>query len=125
MRLIVFSLLAVVVAVILMLSATAVLLWRSVGPDDRVLLRRIHRLPVRRKLRLAGALMRDRRIPLRLRAIPPGLVLYLASPLDLVPDFIPVVGLLDDVLVGIVGIGLLVRFTPRGVLDEQIARLER
>ena len=125
MRLIVFSLLAVVVAVILMLSATAVLLWRSVGPDDRVLLRRIHRLPVRRKLRLAGALMRDRRIPLRLRAIPPGLVLYLASPLDLIPDFIPVVGLLDDALVGIVGIGLLVRFTPRGVLDEQIARLER
>ena len=125
MRLIVLSLLSGVLVVVGVLSVTAFVLWRSVGPDDRALLKRIHRLPVRRKLRLAGALMRDRRIPLRLRAIPPGLVLYLASPLDLVPDFIPVVGLLDDALVGIVGIGLLVRFTPRGVLDEQIARLER
>ncbi len=125
MRLILLSLLAAVLVVLLALSATAVLLWRSVGPDDRTLLKRIHRLPVRRKLRLAAALMRDRRIPLRLRAIPPGLILYLASPLDLIPDFIPVIGLLDDVLVGIVGIGLLVRFAPRDVLDEQIARLEQ
>ena len=125
MRLIVLSLLSGVLVVVGVLSVTAFVLWRSVGPDDRALLKRIHRLPVRRKLRLAGALMRDGRIPLRLRAIPPGLVLYLASPLDLIPDFIPVVGLLDDALVGIVGIGLLVRFTPRSVLDEQITRLER
>jgi Protein of unknown function (DUF1232) len=42
------------------------------------------------------ALTRDKRVPLRLRVLPPAFVLYLASPLDVIPDFIPVIGLIDD-----------------------------
>ena len=98
--------------------------WSRGDPEERTLVRRILRLPVRDKLRLALALARDSRIPLAVRAIPPGLVLYLATPIDLIPDFIPVVGHLDDALIAIVGVGLLLRFTPRDVLDEHIARLE-
>jgi len=98
--------------------------WSRGDPEGRTLVKRVTRLPVRDKLRLALALARDSRIPLAIRAIPPALILYLATPIDLIPDFIPVLGHLDDVLVAIIGLGFLLRFTPRSVLEEHVARLE-
>ncbi len=100
------------------------LMWRRRDPEERALVKRVTRLPVRDKLRLALALARDSRIPLALRVIPPGLVLYLATPIDLIPDFIPVIGHLDDVVIAVVGLGLLLRLTPRWVLEDHVARLE-
>jgi uncharacterized membrane protein YkvA (DUF1232 family) len=51
---------------------------------------------------LIGRLARDRRVPRRRRVLLWSLVAYLATPIDLVPDFLPVAGQLDDaVLVGI------------------------
>jgi len=44
-------------------------------------------------------LLADARVPRRQKILIVGLVAYLAMPFDLVPDFIPVVGLLDDALV--------------------------
>jgi len=120
----VWIVLGVAVAVIV---ASAVAAWRlhRVGrPEDRVIVERILHLPIRHKLRLALALVREPRIPLPVRVVPPALVLYLATPLDIVPDFIPVIGHLDDVLVLLLGIALLLRFTPRAVLEEHLARLE-
>jgi len=106
------------------LGATAWWMWRHRDPAGRALVERVLRLSLRRKLRLALALVREPRIPLLARAVPPALVLYLAMPLDVIPDFIPVIGHLDDVLVLLLGIALLLRFTPRAVLEEHIARLE-
>ncbi len=100
------------------------LMWHRRDPEERALVKRVTRLPVRDKLRLALALARDSRIPLVVRVIPPGLILYLATPIDLIPDFIPVIGHLDDLLIAIIGVGLLLRFTPRYVLEEHVARLE-
>jgi uncharacterized membrane protein YkvA (DUF1232 family) len=108
----------------ILLGVAAWRMWRQGGPEGRALVRRIVRLPLRSKLRLALALARDSRIPLVVRAIPPGLVLYLATPIDLIPDFIPVIGHLDDMVILIVGVGLLLRFTPRDVLEDHVARLE-
>ncbi|HEY2938268.1 MAG TPA: YkvA family protein [Gaiellaceae bacterium] len=48
---------------------------------------------------LTGRLLRDPRVPRRHKLMLAGLLGYLAFPFDLVPDFIPVVGQLDDVLV--------------------------
>ena len=48
---------------------------------------------------LMSRLLRDRRIPRRRKLLLAGAVGYLALPFDLVPDFIPVAGQLDDVLV--------------------------
>src|SRR5919197_1226916 len=48
---------------------------------------------------LVGRLLRDDRVPRRHKLLLVGLLAYLALPFDLVPDFIPVAGQLDDVLV--------------------------
>jgi uncharacterized membrane protein YkvA (DUF1232 family) len=46
------------------------------------------------------------------------IVAYAVSPIDLIPDFIPVVGLLDDLLLLPLGIALVLRFIPKGVMAE-------
>lgn len=99
-------------------------MWRSTDLDERTLIKRIMGLPLKAKFRLAVALLRDRRVPLVVRAIPPGLVLYLAAPVDVIPDFIPVIGHIDDLLVVLIGAGLLLRFIARHVLEDQLRRLE-
>ncbi|MDI6900941.1 MAG: YkvA family protein [Anaerosomatales bacterium] len=43
---------------------------------------------------------------------------YALSPIDLIPDFIPVLGYLDDLLIVPVGIALCVRMVPKSVMDE-------
>lgn len=48
---------------------------------------------------LVARLLRDPRVPRRKKALLVALVGYLALPFDLVPDFIPVAGQLDDVIV--------------------------
>jgi uncharacterized membrane protein YkvA (DUF1232 family) len=67
---------------------------------------------------LFGRLLRDPRVPRRRKLLLAGLVAYLSMPLDLVPDFIPVVGQLDDAL--LVGLTLrsLVRSTGPELLRE-------
>jgi uncharacterized membrane protein YkvA (DUF1232 family) len=111
-------------AVCVGIGALSVRAWRRTEPETKALVKRITRLKLGKKLRLAGALFKDKRLPLRARLIPPGLVLYLALPIDIIPDFIPVIGYLDDVIVMVVGVGLLLRLTPPHVLEEHLARLE-
>ena len=47
---------------------------------------------------------------------------YALSPIDLIPDFIPVLGYLDDLLLVPLGVMLVVRLLPSTVLDESRAR---
>jgi uncharacterized membrane protein YkvA (DUF1232 family) len=114
-----------VLATLAVMIITAMIVWRMASRRTKQLASRINGLPWRAKLQLAGRLAGDERIPVLARIIPPLLVLYLALPLDIVPDFIPVIGQLDDVLVLAVGIALLVKFTPLRVLDEHLTELER
>lgn len=111
-------------AVSAVLSLGVYFTWRRADAQARGLVKRIIHLPFRAKLMLAAALARDPRIPVRARLVPPALVLYLATPIDIIPDFIPVIGHLDDAVVLVVGVGLLLRFTPRDVLEEHISRFE-
>ena len=88
------------------------------------LLRRIVALPLRAKLSLVRRLFRDRRVPWWAKALLPALALYLVMPLDLIPDFIPVIGYLDDLVVLLLVATLLLRAVPRRVIEENVESLE-
>ena len=51
-----------------------------------------------------------------------AIVAYAFSPIDLIPDFVPVLGYLDDLVLVPLGIALAIRLVPRAVLDECHAR---
>jgi uncharacterized membrane protein YkvA (DUF1232 family) len=53
-------------------------------------------------IKQAWSKVRDVETPLRVRVVLMFLLVYLASPIDLIPDFIPVLGQLDDILVTLI-----------------------
>src|SRR5256885_14031917 len=59
---------------------------------------------------LVSRLLRDERVPRRRKLLLVALIGYLALPFDLVPDFIPIAGQLDDVLI----VALVLRHVLRG-----------
>ena len=63
-------------------------------------------------LRMFIRLMADRRVPLWVKLIPIAAVVYIVSPVDLRPDFIPIIGQLDDLLITILLLVLFVLFAP-------------
>jgi uncharacterized membrane protein YkvA (DUF1232 family) len=67
---------------------------------------------------LFARLARDRHVPRRYRLLVAGLGAYLASPIDLVPDFIPVAGQLDDAIVVALVLRAVVRASGREVVRE-------
>ena len=54
-----------------------------------------------------------------------AVVLYAFSPIDLIPDFIPVLGLLDDVVLVPLGVWIAIRLVPDAVLRECREEAER
>lgn len=65
---------------------------------------------------------RDPRTPRLARVLAALVAAYAASPIDLIPDFIPVLGLLDDLLIVPLGVALVIRMLPPLVLEESRAR---
>lgn len=45
-------------------------------------------------------------------------IVYALSPIDLIPDFIPVLGLLDDIILLPIFIALTIKFIPKEILEE-------
>jgi len=83
--------------------------------------RSILKLKARQKLRFLKALLTDRRVPLKAKLVPVLLVLYLAMPFDVIPDFLPGIGYLDDVVVVVLALALFIWLCPRGVVRELLA----
>jgi uncharacterized membrane protein YkvA (DUF1232 family) len=67
---------------------------------------------------LARGLLGDREVPRRCKLALAGLVVYLASPMDLVPDFLPVIGVLDDAIL----VALTLRWIVRVAGADRIGR---
>ena len=61
---------------------------------------------------------RDPRTPWYAKLIVAGGVAYALSPVDFVPDFIPVIGLIDDLIFIPIALALAVRFIPAPVLAD-------
>ena len=61
---------------------------------------------------------RDTRTPLPAKLVAFGLAAYALSPIDLIPDFIPVLGYLDDLILLPLGIALAIRLIPTDLITE-------
>src|SRR5262245_32915890 len=61
---------------------------------------------------------RHPRTPLYAKAVAVGVVAYAFSPIDLIPDFIPVLGYLDELILLPIGIWLVLKLVPAEVMAE-------
>jgi uncharacterized membrane protein YkvA (DUF1232 family) len=99
-------LLGIVIALALLWAALLVVFWvlRPKGVSAREIVRLVPDV-----LRLLRSIITDRSIPLDVRLVLACLVVWILSPIDLIPEFIPVLGPLDDVVVAVVAF----RYTRR------------
>lgn len=67
---------------------------------------------------------RDKRVPLLVRLFGMAVAAYALSPIDLIPDFIPIIGLLDDALILPLGVWLFAKMVPDDLLAEHRATAE-
>ena len=74
--------------------------------------------------RLVWALARDPRVPTRQKLVLGAIAGYIALPFDIIPDFIPVIGL-DDLGVLIFGLDFFIRNAPPEVVEEHMSRIAR
>lgn len=81
-------------------------------------------LSTRGKIDFGRTLLDDPSVPLVNKVVLGIVVGYLALPIDLIPDFIPVIGQLDDVLIVSAAVLLLLKTIPRERFDAAIASAE-
>jgi uncharacterized membrane protein YkvA (DUF1232 family) len=71
------------------------------------------------QVQLIYRLFQDERVPTILKvAVPLGVALYFVMPLDLIPDFLPGLGQVDDIAVLLMAMNLFVTLAPQGVVAE-------
>ena len=111
--------------------ATTLLALAVVAAASYLALRRSQRgrrflaLSTSGRIRAGRALLRDRAIGRAPRLVLLALVAYLVSPLDLVPDFIPVLGQADDIAIVIAAVGLLILLIPRDRFEAALREAEQ
>jgi len=71
-------------------------------------------------LRVLAGLLGDPRVPASRKALLAGAFGYAVSPLDLIPDRIPVLGILDDLVVAALAVDAFLEAVPDEVLDERL-----
>jgi uncharacterized membrane protein YkvA (DUF1232 family) len=76
--------------------------------------------------RLCWRLWRDRRVPTALKGMLVAIIIYVLSPIDLVPGFlVPILGQLDDATLLILGAYLFIRWSPPEAVAEHMASIDR
>ena len=106
---------AIVVGLVAAWAALLVLLW-LLRPRDVAAIELVRVVPD--VLRLARDLIRDPSVPRGVRASLVVLLVWLVSPIDLVPEFVPVLGPLDDVVVAVV----VLRYVRRRLGSDELRR---
>jgi uncharacterized membrane protein YkvA (DUF1232 family) len=78
-------------------------------------------IPIRQffqQFRIIRRALRHPQVPWYAKVVAGCAVLYVFSPIQLIPNFIPIIGQMDDVLVVSLGIKFLRKYVPQDVLDE-------
>jgi uncharacterized membrane protein YkvA (DUF1232 family) len=73
---------------------------------------------VKRDVLVVYLVARDSRVPWPVKVLAAAVAAYALSPIDLIPDFIPVVGYLDDLVIVPLGILAVVKLVPAEILAE-------
>jgi uncharacterized membrane protein YkvA (DUF1232 family) len=73
---------------------------------------------IKRDVAAVGLAARDPRVPWYVKALAAVVVAYALSPIDLIPDFIPLFGYLDDLVIVPLGILLVIRLIPKELMAE-------
>ena len=74
--------------------------------------------------RLAWRLLKDSRVPGWVKVIPIGALVYLLSPIDLIPGFvIPGLGQVDDVVLLLLALKAFVDLSPPGIVREHLGQM--
>ncbi len=76
------------------------------------------------EVRILYLACKDPRTPWYAKVFAMLIIGYALSPIDLIPDFIPVLGYVDDLIIVPAGIVLLMKMIPREVLEEYRAKVE-
>ena len=75
------------------------------------------------QIRLVFYLLKDREVPIYLKAIPFVGILYALFPLDIIADFVPVLGQLDDLTLLLIGAKVFIEVAPPQVVARYIAQM--
>ncbi len=73
--------------------------------------------------RLLLELVRDARVPLKSKAILGAAAAYIASPIDLIPDFMPFIGRIDDAAILVLAVDYFLEQVPRELVMEHMNEL--
>lgn len=74
------------------------------------------------KILLLFSAMRDARTPWYVKGLVFLVLAYIISPIDIIPDFIPVIGLLDEVILVPIALALIYKLIPVSVKQELLAK---
>ena len=61
---------------------------------------------------------RDKRTPLAAKILAAAVAAYALSPIDLIPDFIPIIGYLDDLILVPIGIAIVLKMIPAALMAD-------
>jgi uncharacterized membrane protein YkvA (DUF1232 family) len=105
------EILLVLVAIWIVVAVILVIVGRAVLVRELALV-----LP--NLIRLFAGLLRDGRVPLRAKIVLALATLWLASPIDLIPDFIPIAGQFDDAIVAALALRFILSTTDGAVVRQ-------
>jgi uncharacterized membrane protein YkvA (DUF1232 family) len=78
-----------------------------------------------RQLTALWFMLKDPRAPLGPKVLAFAVLAYALSPIDLIPDFIPVLGLLDDLILLPLGVALVIWLVPAFLWQEMLVKADR
>jgi uncharacterized membrane protein YkvA (DUF1232 family) len=73
--------------------------------------------------RLIYELVRDERVPMERKALVAAALGYIVSPIDLIPDRVPILGVMDDIIVVVLAFEFFMDGVPDEVLQEKLVKL--
>ena len=73
---------------------------------------------VKKDILVVWLIAKDKRTPFFVKFLAFVIAAYALSPIDLIPDFIPVLGYLDDIIIVPLGLLMVIKLTPQYIIDD-------